>query len=57
MRIGAAEVYANCGHADVAAQCIEKLPRFFDDSSVEVRREAARCFFEIQADDLGRREI
>ena len=55
MRIGAAEVYAqNCGHADVAAQCIEKLPRFFDDSSVEVRREAARCFFEIQADDLGR---
>ena len=55
MRIGAAEVYAqNCGHPDVAAECIEKLPRFFDDSSVEVRREAARCFFEIQADDLGK---
>ena len=53
MRIGAAETYAwNCGHADVAAQCLEKLPRFFDDSAVEVRREAARCFDEIEADQL-----
>ena len=55
MRIGAAEVYArNCGHADVAAQCIEKLPRFFDDPAVEVRKEAGRCFGEIKADQLLR---
>ena len=55
MRIGAAEVYArNCGHADVAAQCIEKLPRFFDDPAVEVCKEAARCFGEIEADQLLR---
>ena len=53
MRIGAAEIYAwHCGHADVAAQCLEKLPRFFDDSAVEVRREAARCFFAIEPDQL-----
>ena len=53
MRTGAAEVYArNCGHADVAAQCIGKLPRFFDDPAVEVRREAARSFGNIEADQL-----
>ena len=53
MRTGAAEVYArNCGHADVAAQCIGKLPRFFDDPAVEVRREAARSFGDIEADQL-----
>ena len=53
MRTGAAEVYArNCGHADVAAQCIEKLPRFFDDPAVAVRKEAARSFGDIEADQL-----
>ena len=52
-RIGAAEVYAqNCGHPDVAAQCLEKLPRFFDDPADEVRRESARCFDKIEADEL-----
>ena len=57
MRTGAAEVYArNCGHADIAAQCIEKLPRFFDDPAVAVRKDAARCFGEIEADQLPRHD-
>ena len=53
MRRGAAEIYArNCGQADVAASCLKKLPRFFADSAVEVRWEAARCFYQIEADEL-----
>ena len=58
MRAGAAEIYArNCGHADVAARCLEKLPKFFDDPAVEVRTEAARCFDEIEADQLLEHDV
>ena len=53
MRRGAAEIYArNCGQTDVAASCLEKLPRFFADSAAKVRWEAARCFYQIEADEL-----
>lgn len=53
MRIGAAEVYAqNCGHGDVAAQCVDKLPSLFADQAGEVRREAARSFLELGTDEL-----
>ena len=53
MRLGAAEIYArNCGYADVATQCLEKLPRFFADSAAEVRMEAAHCFSHIEADQI-----
>ena len=53
MRLGAAEIYArNCGHADVASQCLQKLPRFFADSAAEVRMEAAHCFSYIQPEQI-----
>ena len=57
LRGAAAEVYAgNCGHPDVAAQCISKLPRFFNDEDEAVRRTAAQCFRRLDADHLSEPE-
>ena len=54
MRGAAAEVYAqNCGHPDVAAQCVSRLPRFFNDEDEGVRRVAARCFRRLDARHLA----
>ena len=54
MRTAAAEVYAqNCGHPDVAAQCVAKLPPFFDDGDEGVRRAAAQCFHKVDAVHLS----
>ncbi len=54
MRSAAAEVYAgNCGHPDVAEQCVSKLPRFFDDEDEGVRRTAAQCFRRLDAVHLS----
>ncbi len=53
-RTAAAQVYAaNCGHPDVAEQCIEKLLRFFDDPEEVVRKAAAHCFRQIEAERLA----
>ena len=57
MRSAAAEIYAkNCGHPDVAEQCVSKLPRFFDDEDEGVRRTAAQCFSRLDADHLSEPE-
>ena len=54
MRTAAAEIYAkNCGHLDVAEQCVAKLPRFFDDGDEGVRRAAAQCFRSLDAVHLS----
>ena len=57
MRTAVAEVYArNCGHPDVAEQCIAKLPRFFDDEDKRVRETAAQCFRRLDANHLSEPE-
>ena len=54
MRAAAAEIYArNCGHPDIAEQCVTNLSRFFDDPDEQVRRAAGRCFHHIDTERLA----
>ena len=53
-RLGAAEIYAsNLKLSEYKAVCEEELAKLFLDPDSEVRRAAARCFFDFEGRDLG----
>lgn len=53
-RVGAAQIYAaNLATARYRAICEDGLIALFDNESEEVRREASRCFFHLEDDELG----
>ena len=52
-RLGAAQVYAaNLKMSEYRSISKEALGKLFSDSEIEVRHEAARCFYELEGQDL-----
>ena len=53
LRLGAAQVFAtNFKLAEFRIRCEEMLVSFFSDTDAPVRREAARCFYKIEGNEL-----